>query len=177
MIEDRQLPVDVLRWWVPLVFRLLVVWQLTWPALSKFVLYDSRVEHFRHDYGIPFPEVMVPTVGTFETVMVIAALFGIAGRIAAVPVIVIMLVAISTGGLNEGNVMVLTGSIGILLLGTGPLSLWDLRWASLNKGADSLLVNGSTLLRHRPYASIPGSRRSSGHAERSGRSDLARKKR
>ena len=169
--------VGALRRWLPLVFRAIVVWQLAWPALSKFVLYGSRVEHFRHDYGIPFPEVMVPVVGTFEIVMVIAALFGLAGRIAAVPMIVIMLVAISTGGLNEGNLMVLTGSTGILLLGTGPLSRWDLRWSSLSRLADSLLTGGSALSRHRRSSSVPGSRASSGQAERSRRSDLARRKR
>ncbi len=110
--------------WLPLVFRFLVVWQLAWPALSKFVIYGSRVEHFRHDYGIPFPEVMVPVVGTFEMTMVIAALFGLAGRLAAVPMLVIMPVAMATGGINAGNVVVLVG-VGILLLGTGPLSLWE----------------------------------------------------
>ncbi len=111
--------------WLPLVFRFLVVWQLAWPALSKFVIYGSRVDHFRHDYGIPFPEVMVPVVGTFEMAMVIAALFGLAGRLAAVPMLVIMPVAMATGGINAGNVVVLVGVVGILLLGTGPLSLWE----------------------------------------------------
>ncbi len=111
--------------WLPLVFRFLVVWQLAWPALSKFVTYGSRVEHFRHDYGIPFPEGMAPVVGTFEMAMVIAALFGLAGRLAAVPMLIIMPVAMATGGINAGNVMVLVGIVGILLLGTGPLSLWE----------------------------------------------------
>ena len=111
--------------WLPLVFRFLVVWQLAWPALSKFVTYGSRVEHFRHDYGIPFPEGMVPVVGTFEMAMVIAALFGLAGRLAAVRMLIIMPVAMATGGINAGNVMVLVGIVGILLLGTGPLSLWE----------------------------------------------------
>lgn len=114
-----------LRSWLPLVFRALVVWQLAWPALSKFVLYRSRVEHFQHDYGIPFPEVMVLVVGFFETLMVLAALFGFAGRLAAVPLIVIMLVAFLTAGPNEGSMLVLIGSLGILLLGTGRLSLWE----------------------------------------------------
>jgi uncharacterized membrane protein YphA (DoxX/SURF4 family) len=121
--------VDVLRRWLPLLFRFLVIWQLAWPALSKFVTYGSRVEHFRHDYGIPFPKVMVPVVGTFEMVMLIASIFGLAGRFAAVPMLSIMPVAMATEGVNEGNVMVLIGSLGILLLGTGPLSLWDLRWS------------------------------------------------
>jgi uncharacterized membrane protein YphA (DoxX/SURF4 family) len=117
--------VGVLWRWLPLVFRFLVVWQLAWPALSKFVLYGSRVGHFRHDYAKPFPDVMVPVVGTFEMAMVIAALFGLAGRLAAVPMLVIMPVAMAAGGINEGNVMVLIGSVGILLLGTGPLSFWN----------------------------------------------------
>ncbi len=114
-----------LRRWLPLVFRALVVWQLAWPALSKFVLYASRVEHFRHDYGIPAPEVLVPVVGAFELTAVVAALFGIAGRFAALPVIVIMLVAFAAAGPNRGSAMVLIGSVGIALLGTGPLSLWQ----------------------------------------------------
>lgn len=162
------MPVSVLRRWLPLVFRLLVVWQLTWPALSKFVLYGSRVEHFRHDYGIYFPEVMVPVVGIFETVMVIACVFGIAGRFAAVPMMAIMPVAILTGGLNEGNIMVLTGSVGILLLGTGPLSLWDLRWSSLSKMAGSLLAsNRSTPSSHRRHGRrVAAARKDSGHADR-----------
>lgn len=120
---------------LPLVFRFLVVWQLAWPALSKFVLYGSRVEHFRHDYGIPFPELMVPVVGGFETAMVVAALLGAAGRFAAVPVVVIMLVAFATAGPDEANAMVFAGSIGILLLGTGPLSLWDPGWQPLGRAA------------------------------------------
>jgi hypothetical protein len=107
--------------------------------------------------------------------MVIAALSGLGGRLAAIPVIAIMLVAITTGGLNEGNVMILTGSVGILLLGTGPLSLWDLRWSSLSKVAGALLTSGSTLSPHRRYASVPGSRRGLGHAERPRRSDPARR--
>jgi hypothetical protein len=56
--------------------------------------------------------------------MVVASLLGIAGRSASVPVIVIMLVAFVTAGPSGGNVMVFVGSLGILLLGTGPLSLW-----------------------------------------------------
>ncbi len=116
--------------WLPLVFRALVVWQLAWPALSKFALYGVRVEHFRHDYGIPFPAVLVPVVGAFEVAMVVAALLGVAGRLVAIPTSVIMLVAFAADGPNEGSVLVLAGCLGILLLGTGPLSLWapEERW-------------------------------------------------
>ncbi len=111
--------------WLPLPFRALVVWQLAWPALSKFVAYGSRVEHFRHDYGIPAPDVLVPIVGFFETVGVVAILLGIATRVAAVPVVMIMLVAMATAGLSGGNLMVLVGSLVILVLGSGRWSLWQ----------------------------------------------------
>ena len=114
-----------LRSWLPLVCRALVVWQLAWPALSKFALYGARVEHFRHDYGIPFSEALVPVVGAFELALVAAALLGAAGRLAALPVVAIMLVAFAAAGPNEGSVLVLLGCLGILLLGTGPLSLWQ----------------------------------------------------
>ena len=111
--------------WLLLPLRLLILWQLTVPAFSKFLQYESRVAHFQHDYGIPLPEVMVPVVGAVEVVYVIAVFFGIAGRVLSIPMMFIMLVAIATAGLEFSNLAVLLGSICILVLGTGPLSLWD----------------------------------------------------
>ena len=116
---------DLNQTWLPLPFRALVVWQLAGPALSKFVAYGSRVEHFRHHYGIPAPEVLVPIVGSFETLAVVAMVFGAGARLAAVPLVVIMLVAVATAGPSGGNVMVLIGSLAILVLGSGRWSLWQ----------------------------------------------------
>ncbi len=110
--------------WLPLLFRALVVWQLAWPALSKFVEYESRVEHFRHDYGIPEPAVLVPIVGFFELITVVAMVLGAAARLAAIPAVVIMLVAMATAGPSGGNLLVLIGSLAIIVLGSGRLSLW-----------------------------------------------------
>ncbi len=52
-------------------------------------------------------------------------LVGFAGRLVALPTVVIMLVAIYLTGVSEGNTMVLIGCVGVMLLGTGPLSLWN----------------------------------------------------
>ncbi len=126
---------DFIQAWLPVSFRALVVWQLAWPALSKFVEYGSRVEHFRHDYGIPEPEVLVPIVGLFETAAVIAIVLGAAARLAVIPVVVIMVVAIATAGPSGGNLMVLIGSLAILVLGSGRWSLWrpEERWLAGTK--------------------------------------------
>ncbi len=52
----------LVRQYLPWSFRALVLWQLAWPAFSKFVAYDMRVQDFMH-HGVANPEVMVPIVG------------------------------------------------------------------------------------------------------------------
>ncbi len=119
---------SVRRIW-PLALRGIVLWQLTWPAASKFLIYEERVGDFLH-HGIPNPEVWVPIVGTFEIVAVIAIARGIAARLACLPMLPIMAVANATAGLESGNAMVLIGYPGIMLFGSGALSLWqpEERW-------------------------------------------------
>ncbi len=126
---------NVIQEWLPLPFRALVVSQLAWPALSKFVEYESRVAHFRHDYGIPEPAVLVPIVGAFELVALVAIGLGAAARLAAVPVVVIMLVAMATAGPSGGNLMVLIGCLAIIVLGSGRWSLWhpEGRWRAVSR--------------------------------------------
>ncbi len=115
---------SAIRWAFPLALRALVVWQLAWPASSKFVDYSSRVRDFE-DHGIPNPEAWVLIVGSFEVVALISAVTGAAPRIAMLPMIPIMIVAIGTAGLESGNAMVLAGCLGIVLFGSGPFSLWN----------------------------------------------------
>ncbi len=114
----------MLRHYLPWLFRALVIWQLAWPALSKVVAYDMRVQDFIH-HGVANPEIMVPIVGFFEMLTTLGMLVGFAGRLVALPTVVIMLVAIYLTGLSDGNIMVLIGCIGVMILGTGPLSLWN----------------------------------------------------
>ena len=114
----------MLRHYLPWLFRALVIWQLAWPAVSKLVAYDMRVQDFI-DHGVAHPAMMVPIVGVFETLTTLGLLVGFAGRLVALPTVVIMLVAIYLTEVSEENIMVLIGCVGVMLLGTGPLSLWN----------------------------------------------------
>ncbi len=87
--------------------------------------------------GLPSPEVLGPLVGTFEIVCGTLVLFGLLTRLAVVPLIVIMLVAISTTKvpilLEKGfwpmahesrtDFAMLLGSIFLLFVGAGRLSV------------------------------------------------------
>ena len=87
--------------------------------------------------GIPAPEFFAPFVGVVEIACGLLLLVGLATRLAAVPLIVDILVAIVTTKipmlLHQGawaaaheartDVCMLLGSICLLLIGAGPLSL------------------------------------------------------
>jgi putative oxidoreductase len=87
--------------------------------------------------GIPAPEVMAPFVGVVEIVGGLLLLFGLLTRLAAVPLIVDMLVAIYTtkipmlhaqgfwGMAHEARVdyAMLLGSAFLLIVGAGPWSI------------------------------------------------------
>ena len=110
--------------WVLTTLRLVLAALVAKPALSKFVTYSDSVSFF-DAYGIPMPEVMVIVAAVLEIIAVAMLLFGIGGRIAAVMLLPVMLVAILYVGPDWKNLIVLVGSIVILVLGTGSYSLWQ----------------------------------------------------
>ena len=110
--------------WVLTTLRLVLAALVAKPALSKFVTYSDSVSFF-DAYGIPMPTVMVIVAGLLEIMAVVMLLFGIGGRIAAVLLLPVMLVAILYVGPDWKNLIVLVGSIVILVLGTGSYSLWQ----------------------------------------------------
>ena len=63
-------------------------------------------------------------VAGFEAVASLALLLGFAGRLACIPVVAIMFVAMLTAGVAPSNVIVLVVALDIILLGTGAYSLW-----------------------------------------------------
>lgn len=87
--------------------------------------------------GLPNPEFLGPFVGTFEITCGAAVLAGLLTRLAAVPLITIMLVALTTTKvpilMNKGfwamahesrtDWSMLLGSICLLIIGAGPWSL------------------------------------------------------
>lgn len=120
-----------------LLVRLLVGAVFLSEGIQKF-LFPDAVGAGRFDkIGIPAPEIMAPFVGTFEILCGSLVLLGFLTRPAAIPLIVIMLVAISTTKipilLKEGfwkmaheartDWSMLLGAIFLLVVGAGAWSL------------------------------------------------------
>ena len=114
----------------PVILRALAVTITLYPAIRKFAEYSYRVTQFK-TYGIPWPELAVPVTGLIELVAIVSIGFGIAGRLGGGALAVGMVVAIVAAGPNPFSVIVLLASLGIVLLGTGPYSYWDLTGAEL----------------------------------------------
>lgn len=110
--------------WLPVVLRGLVVLILTPPAVGKFISYSSRAANFA-EYGIPAPEITVLLVGALQIFAIVTILAGAAGRLGAVSMVPVMITAMVVDAVNPFNVIVLVGSLGIILLGTGNYSVWD----------------------------------------------------
>lgn len=97
--------------------------------------------------GLPSPEFLGPFVGSFEILCGTFILFGFVTRLAAVPLLAIMLVAITTTKLkiltgdgfwsmlhaSRTDWSMLLGSIFLLYKGGGRWSLDNLIWKSRNK--------------------------------------------
>ena len=107
--------------WLPVVARAAAVYVLFSPMLSKFTNTERMVGLFGN-LGLPAPEITVLFVGVVELLGVVLYALGLGGRVIAVPLIIEMIVAMSTAGVNQNNIIVLTASVIILTLGTGALS-------------------------------------------------------
>jgi putative oxidoreductase len=120
-----------------ILIRLLVGAVFLSEGVQKFLFPDSLGAGRFAKIGIPSPEVTGPFVGTFEVMCGALVLAGLLTRFAAVPLIVIMLVAITTTkvpilqdkGLwtmaHEARTdwSMLLGSLFLLTVGAGPWSL------------------------------------------------------
>jgi uncharacterized membrane protein YphA (DoxX/SURF4 family) len=100
-----------------------VVLVLTPAAVLKFVDYSGQAAAFA-DYGIPAPEITVLLVGAVQIPAAIMIASGAAGRLGAVIVVPIMIVAMLTAGVAPSNTIVLLGCLGIVVFGTGKFTLW-----------------------------------------------------
>ncbi len=117
--------------------RLVTGWVFLSEGIQKF-LYPEQLGIGRFSrIGIPSPETLAPFVATVEIVCGTLLLIGLLTRMAAVPLIINMLVAISSTKipilLNEGlwraahesrtDLAMLCCSLFLLTVGAGPLSL------------------------------------------------------
>jgi uncharacterized membrane protein YphA (DoxX/SURF4 family) len=125
-----------------LIVRLMVGAVFVSEGIQKF-LYPAEVGAGRFEtIGIPLPGVIAPLVGCFEIGCGALVLLGAATRLAVLPLIVIMLTAITTTKIpilmeqgfwkmaHEARTdwSMLLGSLFLLVVGAGPWSL-DAKWS------------------------------------------------
>jgi putative oxidoreductase len=99
-----------LGWLPPTVARLTLGWvflQSGWGKLHNL----PRVIEFFGSLGIPAPQVQAPLAAFFEFACGLLMLFGLATRVASLPIIVIMVVAIVTA--KKGDVHELSDLFGL----------------------------------------------------------------
>ena len=87
-------------WLPPLFARLVVGWVFLWSGWSKLNNLE-RITGAFVDWGIPFPHVLTPFVSGVEFVGGLLLLLGLFTRIAAVPLIIVMLVAVISAKLGQ----------------------------------------------------------------------------
>jgi len=119
-------------WLAPLAVRIVVGWVFLWSGWGKLQILPRMIANFR-DWGIPAPEVLAPFVSGMEFVGGLLLLVGLLTRFVAVPMMVIMVVAIVSAkwadvdsletllGFEEVSYFVMFAWLGIA--GPGPLSL------------------------------------------------------
>jgi putative oxidoreductase len=119
-------------WLPPLVARIVVGWVFLWSGWGKLNALPRMIENFR-EWGIPHPEILTPFVSGVEFVGGILLLLGFLTRIAAVPLIVVMVVAVISAKLGEVDsletllgfeeVSYLVLFLWLAVAGPGPLSI------------------------------------------------------
>ena len=130
-----------------LLIRLAVGSVFLSEGIQKFLFPDARGLGRFIKIGIPAPEILAPFVGCVEIVCGALILLGLATRLAAVPLTIIMLTAIATTKIpilmNEGfwtmaheartDFSMLLGSLFLLIVGAGSASLDSLIVARRNR--------------------------------------------
>lgn len=133
-----------LAWLPPTAARLVIGWIFVQSGWGKLHNLEHVVQFFR-DLGIPAPELQAPFVATTELACGALVLAGLATRLAALPLIGVMVVALTTAlrdriaelsdlfGLAEFLYVLLLASL--VVLGAGPLSLDALVRRSLTRSS------------------------------------------
>lgn len=93
---------SVFAWLPPLFARIVVGWVFMWSGWAKLNNLPQMIQNFT-EWGIPYPEIMTPFVSGVEFVAGLLLLLGLFTRIAAVPLVIIMIVAIISAKLDQIN--------------------------------------------------------------------------
>ena len=121
-----------LGWLAPLAARIVVGWVFLWSGWTKLNALPRMIENFR-EWGIPAPEFFTPLASGIEFIGGILLLVGLLTRFAAVPMMIVMAVAIISAkwvevdsletflGFDEVAYLVMFGWLAIA--GPGPVSV------------------------------------------------------
>ena len=119
-------------WLAPLAVRITVGWVFLWSGWEKLQILPRRIQNFR-EWGIPAPEILTPLTSGIEFVGGLLLLVGLLTRFAAVPLMIVMAVAIVSAkadqidsletflGFEEVSYFVMFAWLAIA--GPGPVSL------------------------------------------------------
>jgi putative oxidoreductase len=121
-----------LAWLAPLVARLTVGCVFATTGWGKLHNLQKIVDYFT-ELGIPYPQYQAPFASANELVCGLLVLVGLATRVASIPLVIVMLVAIRTA--QRGNVDSLAALLGLVewayivifawlaIAGPGPVSV------------------------------------------------------
>jgi putative oxidoreductase len=119
-------------WLAPLAVRITVGWVFLWSGWEKLQILPTMIKRFA-EWGIPAPEFMAPFASGIEFVGGLLLLLGLLTRFAAVPLMIVMVVAIISArwsdldsletflGFEEVSYFVMFAWLAIA--GPGPVSL------------------------------------------------------
>jgi putative oxidoreductase len=142
---------DRLQWLPPTLARLTVGWIFFWSGWGKLHSLDRVIEYFG-SLGIPHPELQAPFASATEFVCGVLMLAGLFTRLASIPLVIVMLVAIATAQRENvsglGDLFGLSEYLYITLLvwlgvgGAGPFSLDHalVRWVGRDRVRDAPVV-------------------------------------
>lgn len=118
------------------IVQVLVGWVFVSEGVQKFLFPAVRGAGRFAKIGLPAPDVLGPFVGSVEILCGLLVLMGLATRLAAIPLIIIMTTAILATKIPMGlqgfwqmahaartDVSMLLGSLFLLINGAGPVSL------------------------------------------------------
>ena len=80
----------------PLIFRLILAYGFYGPAMEKATNFDSTVQWFTNGLKLPFPELNAYMSVATECAGVVLMLLGLGTRFMAIPMMVVMVVAVAT---------------------------------------------------------------------------------
>ncbi|MBS0238091.1 MAG: DoxX family protein [Proteobacteria bacterium] len=83
----------VFLWLRPLFARIVVGWVFMWSGWEKLHALPQMIANFA-SWGIPYPEIMTPFVSSVEFFGGLFLLLGLFTRIAGVPLVIVLIVAI-----------------------------------------------------------------------------------